>query len=67
MKNLKNATNPKPEQIKEARENANMTQSEAAKMLHSHINTWHQWESGKRTMHPAFWELFLIKSQRTTS
>jgi hypothetical protein len=27
------------------------------------MRAWQQWESGDRQMHPAFFELFLIKSE----
>ena len=55
---------PAPEQIKSERKLLGITQTEAAAIVHSVLGTWAQWESGKRAMHPAFWELFLIKVEK---
>lgn len=30
--------------------------------VHTKRRPWQQWETGARAMHPAFWELFRIKS-----
>lgn len=56
------ASNPAPEAIKAARETAGLTQTAAAKLLHSTCRVWQQWEAGDRRMHPAFWELFRLKA-----
>jgi DNA-binding transcriptional regulator YiaG len=56
--------NPTPEEIKEARANAGITQKNAAEILHTSIRAYQQWEAGDRAMHPAFWELFLVKLER---
>jgi DNA-binding transcriptional regulator YiaG len=61
------AANPPPADIIAAREAAGLTQTEAAELVHSALRTWQQWEAepgtdGHRRMHPAFWELFLIKT-----
>jgi len=53
---------PNPSEIREARKMLGITQAEAAKMVHSTCRVWQQWEAGDRKMHPAFWELFRIKS-----
>ena len=53
--------NPAPAEIKRAREAAGLTQTEAAALLHATCRAWQQWEAGDRSMHPAFWELFLLK------
>jgi DNA-binding transcriptional regulator YiaG len=53
---------PTPEQIKQARIAADLTQTQAAAMIYTALNTWAQWEHGKRKMHPAFFELFLRKT-----
>jgi putative transcriptional regulator len=53
---------PTVEQIKQARIAADLTQTQAAAIIHSALNTWQQWEHGKRKMHPAFFELFLRKT-----
>ena len=33
-----------------------------AEQVHTTRRVWQQWEVGARRMHPAFWELFCIKS-----
>lgn len=48
--------------ILSARKALNMTQHQAASVVHVSQRTWQQWELGKRRMHSAFWELFLIKT-----
>lgn len=54
---------PTPKQVFEAREKAGLSQSTAAELIHLNSGrAWRQYESGDRTMHPAFWELFLIKT-----
>ncbi len=57
------ASNPSPLEIKAARESAELTQTAAASLLHTTCRTWQQWEAGDRRMHPAFWELFQLKSK----
>jgi len=61
------ASNPSPEQVRGAREAAGLTQAAAAAVVHTSTRSWQQWESpvgdrNHRRMHPAFWELFRIKS-----
>ena len=63
----KRRTNPLPATIRRAREIAGLTQSQAAALLYTTARAWSQWETdpdnvSSRRMHPAFWELFLIKS-----
>lgn len=53
--------NPTPEEIKGARKMAELPQTAAGVLLHTTWRVWQQWEAGDRRMHPAFWELFLIK------
>jgi putative transcriptional regulator len=53
---------PTPDQIKQAREQAGLTQTQAAELIYKGLRTWQQWERGDRAMDPAFWELFKIKS-----
>jgi len=60
---------PTPEQIKQARESAGLTQTQAAELIYKGLRTWQGWESangssGHRNMDPAFWELFLLKTKR---
>jgi DNA-binding transcriptional regulator YiaG len=55
-------THPKPDEIKEARKAAGLTQTAAAKLVSSGLRTWQQWEAGDRKMHPAIWEFFKIRT-----
>jgi DNA (cytosine-5)-methyltransferase 1 len=52
----------KASDILQARKSLNLTQNQAAELLQVSQRTWQQWELNKRKMHPAFWELFLIKT-----
>lgn len=54
--------NPAPAVILAARKAAGLTQEAAAARVHTTLRVWQQWEAGKRRMHPAFFELFCIKS-----
>jgi len=54
---------PTSEQIKQARTDAGLTQTEAAETIYCSIGAWKKWESGERKMHTAFWDLFLIKTK----
>jgi len=62
--------NPPPAEVREAREAAQLTPEEAAKLVHTSGRAWRQWEyvgddrAQARRMHPAFWELFRIKLTR---
>ena len=47
--------------LKQLRKKHGITQTEAAKLLHTKIRSWQYWESGEYTIHPAFLELLLIK------
>lgn len=58
---------PAPDEICAAREAAGLTQSAAAALVHANLRSWQKWEAGERAMHPAFWELFLIKSGQQQS
>jgi len=60
---------PSPAEIKAARHAAGLTQTQAGALVHVPCRTWQKWEADAgtadhRKMHPAFWELFLIKSER---
>lgn len=67
------SANPTPEQIKAARLNAGLTQTEAARLVHATLRAWQSWEAPEgqessiagailaRRMHPGLWELFNIK------
>lgn len=69
-KNPSAARNPTPAEIRAAREAAGLTQAQAAELVHTHLNSWQQWEAdvgtpAHRRMHPAFWELFRLKATKT--
>lgn len=58
---------PTPEQVREARQAAELTQAAAAALLYKPARSWQNWERPiespeHRTMDPALFELFLIKS-----
>ncbi len=55
---------PQPHTIRACRMLEELTQAQAARMVHVATRTWQQWEAGHRAMHPAFFELFLIKARR---
>jgi putative transcriptional regulator len=55
-------TNPRPEQIRAAREAAGLTQTEAAALIYCTLRGWQDWEGGQRPMHPAFWEYWQIQA-----
>ena len=60
------SSNPAPSAIRGVREDAKLSQTEAARMIHSSLSAWQKWEQGDRRMHPAFWELFLLKADYMT-
>lgn len=62
MATEKTTLSPTPEEIRAAREAAKLSQTAAGTLVHTTCRTWQQWEAGDRKMHPAFWELFRIKS-----
>jgi len=53
---------PEPSEIIAARNNAGLTQSEAAALVHSNLRAWQRWEAGDTRMHPAIFELFRLKT-----
>ena len=55
------AANPTPEDIRDARKRAGLTQREAAALIYATQSAWEDWEQGRRRMHPALWELFRLK------
>jgi DNA-binding transcriptional regulator YiaG len=54
--------NPTPEQIKQARKDAGLTQTKAAALLYSTHRAWQKWEYGEARMRLAMFELFKIKT-----
>lgn len=57
---------PTPDLIRFTRETRGLTQKDASIIVHTNERSWQKWELGERRMHPAFWELFLIKSGAAT-
>jgi DNA-binding XRE family transcriptional regulator len=55
--------NPKPAEIKAARESVGLSQARAAEVVYVATRTWEDWESTivTRRMHPGLWQLFCIK------
>lgn len=53
---------PSPETIKSKRQELGLTQTKAAELVYTTCRVWQQWEAGDRKMHPAFFELFTLKS-----
>ena len=52
--------NPKPAEIVQTREEAGLTQTDAAALLYTTLSGWQRWEYGQRRMHPAMWEYFCL-------
>ncbi len=57
--------NPTPEQIKKARKDAGLTQTQAADLIYKSCRAWQQYEKGDREMDKALFELFMIKAVKT--
>ncbi len=57
---------PSAFEITAARAAAELTQTEAAALVFVDLRTWQRWEGDERAMHPAFFELFLLKSKQRT-
>lgn len=60
---------PTPSTIQAARERAELTQRQAANLVHRHLtdapyrcDRWNEWENGRRPMPVCEWELFLLKA-----
>jgi DNA-binding transcriptional regulator YiaG len=62
--------NPAPDLVKQVREAVQASfdlgitaaQDWCATALHTSRRSFQQWETGARSMHPAFWELLTIKT-----
>lgn len=52
---------PTPEQIKQARMEAGLTQTTAGQLIYKSCRAWQQYEKGDRAMDLALFELFIIK------
>lgn len=59
----KSPRNPIPAEVRAARKAAGLSQTAAAALIHCTLRGWQEWEYGNRRMHPAFWELFRLKTQ----
>ena len=55
------AANPDPCAIRKWRRDRELSAMGAAALIHTTARVWLQWEAGERRMHPAFWELALVK------
>jgi len=55
-------SNPTPEEIKQARKDAGLTQTQAAALIDKTLSAWQRWEYGQRRMDTALFELFNIKT-----
>lgn len=53
---------PAPGDIRQARLNAGLTQTEAAHNVQASLRGWQQWEAGDRAMPPGLFELFMLKT-----
>lgn len=53
---------PSPAVIKLGRIAAELTQAQAAQLVHVTAGAWQKWELGKAKMHPAIFELFMLKT-----
>lgn len=55
---------PTPQQIARTRNDAGLTQTQAAALLHKNLRTWQKWEGGDVPMDAAYWELFNLKIKK---
>jgi len=51
---------PKPNEVKEARQRAHLSQKDASKLIYTSVNTWNRWETGKYEMPLCEWHLFIL-------
>lgn len=56
--------NPTPAEIRAARDDAGLTQTEAAELICSTLRAWQEWEAGNRRMHPGLWNHFRDRLRR---
>lgn len=56
---------PTNDEVRAMREALGLTQDQAGALVHVSGRTWRKWELAEREMHPAFFELFLIKTGAT--
>ena len=53
---------PAADTIRTARQAAELTQAQAARLVHVTLRAWLYWEAGSRPIDPAHWELFQLKT-----
>lgn len=53
---------PSIKQVKDARAFAKLTVPQSAALVYLSRRMWHKYESGEAKMHPAFFELFRVKT-----
>lgn len=58
------ARNPAPQEVKDARGEAELTQSQAADLVFVTLNAWQRWEAGDSRMPPAAWWLFRLRTKQ---
>jgi len=62
----KRKARPTAAEVRAARKKAGLTQTQAAQVIYSTLSAWQKWESDEgaeaRRMHPALFELFLLKT-----
>jgi len=62
MPSLRKLESPTRAAIKQARDNAGLTQTNAALTVQASLRTWQQWEAGDRKMPAGLFELFMLKT-----
>lgn len=63
MSKKKTGQNPKPDEIRAARETHGLSQTAAAELCFSNLRSWQNWESGHSRMHPAIWMYWLHQAR----
>tara|TARA_R110002020_G_scaffold221935_3_gene430165 strand:- start:746 stop:964 length:219 start_codon:yes stop_codon:yes gene_type:complete len=58
---MKELRPPTPKEIRDMRNSIDLTQAQAANLLHVNERHFRRWELGNQTMHLAYWELFTAK------
>lgn len=53
---------PLPREISDLRNRFGFSEIECAALIHGRPEDWKAYEDGRKTMHPAFWELFRLKT-----
>ena len=66
-KKPKSQDSPSAEQVRKARERAQLTQTKAAELIYVTRSTWARYESGDMIMPSSSWELWRIKTGATAT